>query len=154
MAQLISLTSDQKIMLELDRLKRSIQEMDTMQVFSIIGETISVKEMSVDARVQMRSIFEKADSRGTEIYAPPNARSKKLWDFEITCLEVQFIQDSTEAVLDCKLKFWAKKAVIPPNTTEVNEHFYFKRSGDGWKLVGFDNLLDFLWEEVNSIEKE
>ena len=150
----ISLSEQNRIQLILDHLKKATQKTDSLQIFLILGNQISVKGEITDPRPQVRLIFDQAESRKTVISPPPKAENRKFWDLEITNLVINFTEDSTEAVGNCKLKLWAAKTDIPRTVKQISESFKFKKVGKGWKLVGFDNLLDFLGREVSSSEKD
>jgi hypothetical protein len=149
-AQLLFLTDENQIQLTLDRLKKAIQKTDTLQVFEMLGTQISVKGEITDPRFQVRLIFEKAGNRKKVISPPPGAVNRKFWDLEITDLSIRFTEDSTEATADCNLKLWATKTDTSRTIKTTPEVFKFKKAGEGWQLVGFDNLLDFLAGEVSS----
>lgn len=149
-AQILSLTDENVIGLTLDRLKKAMQKTDTLQVFAILGTQISVKGEMVDPRAQVRSIFEEAGNRKTVISPIPGAENRRFWDLEITDLGISFAKDSTEAVVTCKLKLWGAKIDVPRRVKQTPESFKFQKNGKGWRLVGFDNLLDFLRKEVEA----
>ncbi len=151
-AQILSLTDENVIGLNLDRLKKSIQKTDTLQVFEILGTQVSIKGEIVDPRSQVRSIFEKAGNRKLSISPPSEAGNGKFWDLEFTDCDLIFDKETTTAVITCKLKLWAAKTDIPRKIRQTSESFRFRKIDKEWRLVGFDNLLDFLWGEVNSGE--
>jgi|GEM_PF-1260690 len=148
-AQIICLSEENRIQLCLDHLKKAIQKTDTLQVDLMLGSQIQIRDKTVDPRPQIRSVFARAGKRKTEIARPANAGDRDFWDFDITILGIVFAQDSTEAVATCQLKLWAARTGVPGKVRQVSDSFRFQRVGGGWKLVAFDNLLDFLGEEVN-----
>jgi hypothetical protein len=153
-AQILNLTDENTIGLTLDRFKKAIQKTDTLQVFTILGNQVLIKGEILDPRCQVRSIFEKAGNRKTVISPPLGAEDRKFWDLEFTNFNVAFAKDSTEALVTCKLKLWGAKTDMPRSVKQTPESFQFKKNGKEWSLVGFENLLDFLWEEVSTSEKD
>lgn len=147
-AQFPILTDEGEIGLILDCFKKAIQKTDTLQVFEILGTQISIEGKTVDPRAQVSSIFEKAGNRKTLISPPAGFENRKFWDLGIEILNIKFVEDSTEAVVNCQLKLWAAKTDTPRTIKTTSEVFRFKKVGKGWQLVGFDNLLDFLGKEV------
>lgn len=153
-AQILSLTDENVIGLTLDHLKKAIQKTDTLRAFEILGTQISIKGKATDPRSQVRSIFEQAESRKTVISPPPKAENRKFWDldFEITDFKINIEEGSAQ--VKCQLKLWAAKTDTPRTIKKRSEVFRFKKVDKGWRLVGFDNLLDFLRREVSPNEED
>jgi hypothetical protein len=151
---LVSLPDAGYIELALDYFIKAIQETDTAKVTALLGTETVVKGTTIDPGPQIRSIFEQAEDRQTSIAPPQGAQNFRFWDLEITDLQVKFDEDSTQALVDCKLRLWASEVNSLREVKQTSETFTYKKIGKGWHLVGFDNLLDFLWEEVRRYEED
>lgn len=145
----VRLTEEGHIQLALDYFIKAVQKTDTATVLAWLGTETVVKGTTVDPGPQFRSIFERAGQRQTRMARPPGAENRTFWDLEITHLDIKFAQDSTQAFVNCKLRLWAAKTEEPKTVKETPETFKFNKTTKGWKLAGFDNLLDFLGGEVN-----
>ena len=153
-AQILSLTDENVIGLTLDCLKKAIQKTDTLRVFEILGTQISIKGEITDPRSQVRSIFEQAGNRKTVISPPPGIESRKFWDFDLGVTDLTINTKEGSAQAKCQLKLWAAQTDTPRTIKKTSEVFRFEKIGKGWRLVGFDNLLDFLEREVSPNEED
>jgi hypothetical protein len=146
---LVRLTERNHVQLALDYFTKAVQKTDTATVLAWLGTEAMVKGQTIDPGPQIRLIFDRVSQRRARIASPPGAENWKFWDLEITPKDISFTADSTEAVVHCKLRLWAAETVESGTVREASETFKFKRTGTGWRIAGFDNLLDFLEREVS-----
>ncbi len=148
----VRITEEGSIQLAMDYFIKAVQKTDTATVLAWLGTETMVKDTTIDPGPQIRSIFERASRRQTSIAPPPGAQNRRFWDLEITKLSIEVDDDSTEALVKCELTLWAAETDKPRTACRTSETFIFNKTTTGWKLAGFDNLLDFLGKEVSQRE--
>jgi len=119
-----------------------------------LGTETVVNGEILDPGPFVRPIFEQAGARQTVVPPPSGANNRTFWDLKVTDMDIDFNSDSTEAQVNCRLILWGAKAEHSQKVKQTSETFRFKRIGEAWNLVGFDNLLDFLWVEVSGYEED
>jgi len=170
---LLKLSDEDCVSLSLDMIRKGIQRQSVGSVMRVIGPSVLVQgaDRESDSRVAqiLDEVFANSSSRDRvegEKALPRSVKAMEsdLWDFDILSAEVTVNSDS--AVVECELVLWE---AIPTGSSKVGsktfERFVFwspfenqpsmteSNNPHRWKLVGCDNLFEFLTSYGKKIDQ-
>lgn len=117
----LSMTDQKWIELEIDQIRKGIQQEDTAKIIAALAPQILAGEKAAQTREvvasRFQTLFERIPARQSSLAAPsfPRAdspyRGSAYWDFDIVDQRITIQGDS--AFVDCELVFWGAKPAKP-----------------------------------------
>ena len=133
----LTLTDEQNIQLQLDLIRKGIQQADTAKIFKVISQDIKSNDTYISKEIvlqRLQTVFDIPFERDMLLSRPNISRAdsriknSNFWDFDILNPKIDISNDSI--VVDCELVLWGERADSPSGKRgkRIPERFIFVSS--------------------------